>query len=340
MDKKLGRTSRLVHKATGNHVDTPLLVPSFSSKGFRTRSNGKSEVQSILEASSEFLTLPYLVSAFDIHHGHLPLPTELPRQPLIFLDSGGYEVSDDRDLSDVNQPIKGKEPWTFEMLQSTIDNWPDDYASVLINYDHPCRRVRLLEQIELARELFRGRNHLHSFLIKPETDTQLTLQDVFKSVHSNIEELRSFDIIGVAEKELGTSMLDRMANISRLRRWLDDVGNTAPIHIFGALDPLTVCLYYVAGAEIFDGLTWIRYAYRDGCCVYIENAAALKWPLHFRHNYIRVQTMRDNIIALDTLAAHLREFQHTGNFAKLGPHSALVEQALDSLNTQLKKGGA
>jgi hypothetical protein len=34
---------------------------------------------------------------------------------------------------------------------------------------------------------------------------------------------------------------------------LDEAGVKSPIHVFGALDPLTVCLYFVAGAEVFDG---------------------------------------------------------------------------------------
>ena len=42
---------------------------------------------------------------------------------------------------------------------------------------------------------------------------------------------------------------------------LDDAGVGIPIHVFGSLDPLISPIYWLAGAEIFDGLTWINMAY-------------------------------------------------------------------------------
>src|SRR5260370_38149023 len=95
----LAKSSTVVHKASGVSVETPLLIPSFSSKGF-SGSGATSEVRQILGTAAEFLTTAYLISAYDIAKRHLPTPADLPSKPeLIVVDSGGYEVSGDYDFS-------------------------------------------------------------------------------------------------------------------------------------------------------------------------------------------------------------------------------------------------
>ena len=89
-------------------------------------------------------------------------------------------------------------------------------------------------------------------------------------------------------------MLDRMARTALLRRAMDEAGVTAPLHIFGALDPLSVCLYFLSGAEMFDGLTWIRYGYEDGRCLYTHNLGPLKYGLDATDNAIKSRTLFGN----------------------------------------------
>ncbi len=95
------RSSTIRHRESGVSLQTPLLIPSFSSKGFaRSKKEKKSEIRKILRTASEFLTEAYLISAYDFFYGHIPPPRELPCKPdLLFLDSGGYEISTDRDYS-------------------------------------------------------------------------------------------------------------------------------------------------------------------------------------------------------------------------------------------------
>jgi len=267
---------------------------------------------------------------------------ELPNRPeMIILDSGGYEVSTDRDLSDVKEPVPGKKPWDVQKLGVVLDAWPHEIPTILVNYDHPDERIPFLEQVAAARELFRNRkHHLNAFLLKPENAKQYTLREALSTACSEngVAELRSFDVIGLAEKELGSSMIDRMVRVAKLRDALDKAGIGAPIHIFGSLDPLTTCLYFLAGAEIFDGLTWIRYAYRDGMCIYTDNAAALKWDLDINYNLIKGHTLRDNLIALDMLRNRLRVFYDKQDFQKL-PHAEVLQKAEELLNVRLKKKG-
>lgn len=71
---------------------TPLLVPSFSSKGFP-------DMRKIMSLMSEFITETTLVSAYDCHYGYCD-PKRLTFPSVIFLDSGGYEARVEYDLSE------------------------------------------------------------------------------------------------------------------------------------------------------------------------------------------------------------------------------------------------
>ena len=335
----LARSSTIRHKPTGVSLETPLLIPSFSSKGFaRSKGDRKSEIGKILVATGEFLTETYLISAYDIYYQDLPKPLELPFIPeMIFLDSGGYEISTDRDYASVLDPVPAPEPWDLDKWASVVSDWPDELPLVAVSYDHHDERSSFLEQVELARKRFRNcKGHLHSFLLKPETPSAKTLNQALKSVVSNASELGSFDIIGVTEKELGRSMLERMTQIAKLRIAMNDAEVTAPIHVFGALDPLSVCLYFISGAEIFDGLTWIRYAYNEGRCIYTHNHGALNYGLHVKDDFVKQRAMTENLYCLEDLQRRLREFKITKKFEKLEPHEDFLSNAYDSLKTKLK----
>lgn len=334
----LSRTSTIRHKPSGVTLETPLLIPSFSSKGFsRSKTDGKSEVAKILNATGEWLTECFLVSAYDIYYGHIPKPADFgATAELIFLDSGGYEVSTDRDYSSVIDPLPAPEPWDLEKLHSVLDEWPDELPVVIVSYDHQDHRIKFADQVANGRKLAaRYANQLHCLLLKPETDEQQTLKTVLGVAAANAEELGVFDVIGVTEKELGSNMLARMTGIAKLRMALDSANVKSPIHVFGALDPVSVCLYFLAGAELFDGLTWLRYGYRNGQCVYTHNVGALHYGLSTHDDLVKSRAIADNYYSLQALQQAMRDFLSTKNFAKLEPHAEFLSNANDSLETKL-----
>ena len=296
------RSSTIRHRASGVTLQTPLLIPSFSSKGCsRSKDDGKSAISEILAFSSEFLTETFLISAYDVFYGHIPSPKELPCVPeLIFLDSGGYEISTDRDYSSVIDALPAPEPWNLAKLKTILSEWPDEIPLVIVSYDHHDERKSVVKQVDDAIHLFKDYpQHLHLLLLKPETGTQTLMDDALKSASAHATLLGSFDMVGVTEKELGRSMLDRMVQIARLRRAMDDAGVQIPIHVFGSLDPVSVCLYYVSGAELFDGLTWIRYGYDDdGKCVYTHNYGVLTYGINATDNEVKTRALSSNYYRL------------------------------------------
>ncbi len=180
------------------------------------------------------------------------------------------------------------------------------------------------------------------FLIKQETATQKSLEQVLKTATARADELRSFDVIGLTEKGLGKSPLERMVRIAKLRRALDEAKVVSPIHVFGSLDPVSITLYFLAGAEIFDGLTWLRYAFvketgsfKDQCA-YIHGFATFEHGVHMDDKNQRLRVVTDNYYYLLDLTERLKHFESNGNFAKL-PHPEFMRDASEKLQRELKK---
>lgn len=300
---------------------TPLLVPSFSSKGFP-------DVASIINYSSELIDGVTLVSAYDLHYGAISPPFDFPS--LIFLDSGGYEASKDLDLSDLGDKEHTPKLWTQAMHEKQLELWQPSVPSVVISYDHPKERIPIKAQIERAKAMAPGRTDvLREILIKPETAAQIRLQmdDIVKSVHG----LADFDIIGVTEKEIGGSIFERMKNIATLRRALDKAGLDKPIHVFGSLDTVTTPLYFLAGADIFDGLTWLRFAFHEGHTLYKHNYGALRYGVGTKAHVIDGRCWNDNYYYMRDLELEMRRFLNGNDFSAFKHHGDLFRESLESV---------
>jgi hypothetical protein len=296
---------------------TPLLVPSFSSKGF-------SEVQKIVEVTQEVIEGPTLVSAYDIHYKNVVGPLTFPS--LIFLDSGGYEASRDADLSDISEHDFEPNKWTREMHESVLASWSSSVPTIFISYDHPRERLTIAQQIERAKTMAPGRDDvLREILLKPETEGQHFLK--IESVLPHAKALSEFDIVGVTEKEIGNSILTRMENIARLRRALDSERMDVPIHIFGSLDTITTPMYFLAGADIFDGLTWLRFAYRAGYTIYKHNFGALDLGVKTRAHVIDGRCWFHNYSYLIDMQLEMFRFLNGHDFSSFKYHSSLFADA-------------
>lgn len=300
---------------------TPLLVPSFSSKGFP-------DVAKIVRYCSELIEGTTLVSAYDIHYGKVSPPFSFAS--LLFLDSGGYEASKDVDLSDLGDKEHNPKAWSKEMHEAVIAQWKPEVPSVLISYDHPKERISIAEQIERANAMAPGRKDLlREILLKPETEKQQLLQ--LADVEPHVHRLAAFDIIGVTEKEIGKSLVERMKNLGRLRRLLRDAGLDMPIHVFGSLDTVSTPMYFLAGADIFDGLTWLRFAYYKGLTLYKHNFGALELGVSTKAEVVDARCWNQNYYYMRDLELEMRRFLSDGNFATFKHHSELFKSTYQSV---------
>jgi hypothetical protein len=198
--------------------------------------------------------------------------------PLVFLDSGGYEALWNAQAREAGLiEAADAQPWSSDLHGRVLDDWPPALPVMAVTYDNvgdPSESIS--DQIERAEEMgARWPAHGREILLKPPPGDFLTVS----VVRAHALRLAGFDVIGVTEKECGASMADRILFISELRRALDDAEAQTPIHVFGGLDPYMTPLYFFAGADIFDGLTWLRYAFHSGLALYAQSYTAKEMPL-------------------------------------------------------------
>ena len=166
----------------------------------------------------------------------------------------------------------------------------------IVSYDHPQQRCSIDKQIRSAGDLFAGRDDILKEILLKSTDcSPIDIGQILQ----NIEALHGFDILGVTEKELGATVLTRMKNITHLRLEMEKRGLEIPIQIFGGLDPIMSPLYYLSGADIFDGLSWLRYSYEDNELYYINSKGVVSKGIEMEQRMMWVRNLpRDNYYAL------------------------------------------
>ena len=335
------RNSILRHPS-GIEIETPLLIPSYSSKGFSMDKNGVSEINRPMFLCKEYLTESLLISAYDIYYKHIPKLEDFISTEIVFIDSGGYETSQLYDLSGVNKHPSNIKDWKPEFLDETLKNWPNRYPAIIVNFDHGSIRKSLDEQIAEASSLFgRHKNKLSDFIIKPEklSNSEIPIDKIIK----NIAALDNFDIIGFTEKELGNSIIKRMKSIYKIRMAMDKVKIKKPIHIFGCLDPISTILYFLVGAEIFDGLTWLKYSFIKGSAIYIYNFGAINQDIgiHTSDEQVRIKSLTNNIYFLEKMKYLMKNFTTTkdfNSFDKLGFENfgSFIESNFNDFQSNIK----
>lgn len=308
-------------------IRTPLLLPSFSSKGFP-------EVQEIIEATSEVIDGECLVSAYDIHYQAIKGPFDFAQS--IFVDSGGYEAGKDVELSDLGTTDHRPASWSKEQFNAVIAAWDSRRPTVLISYDHPDDRVSITDQITRADEMLPKKDNIfREILFKPERPLGAELN--VDAIIGNIGKMTRFDAIGVTEKEVGGNLKERMVNIARIRLALNGVGlEQTPIHVFGSLDTLSTPLYFVAGADVFDGLTWLRFAYYEGQTIYRQNYSALKFGIDMKSHLVDAKCCYENYYYMKSLEREMRNYLNQG-IESFSYHRELIAR---SYQTVLEQTGA
>jgi hypothetical protein len=106
---------------------TPLLVPSFSSRGF-------GDVADIHRLAAPYLVDVSLVSAYDLHHGIL-VEADIYATELVILDSGGYEA---RLGSDILEPYSDQQiprSWTATDYDAVLEQLTPLASVVIVNFD-------------------------------------------------------------------------------------------------------------------------------------------------------------------------------------------------------------
>lgn len=339
--------SRTLHLCEDS-LSSPLLVPSVSSKGFPI-AEGVSEASRAADFASPDLTEGLLISAYDIHHELLlecerllsddHASTIYGTPKLLVIDSGGYELADDFESGEVQRGVRDVRPFGFLEYQEVLARLPRDRDLLAVSFDFPAaERGDYAEQRSRAQQLFGSHAEFKSdFLMKPEPGARFIN---WQRLIPEAANLRAFDVIGVTEKELGKSLVDRLVALARLRSVLDGAGVTAPIHVFGALDPLISPLYFMVGGEIFDGLSWIRYAYFNGIAVHQDAVSVLQCHVDDDPQRRDARRHLSNLAELRRVKHRLERWAHEPDrFDLLGPHHQALREVYEIVMAHLARKG-
>lgn len=328
---------------------TPVLIPSVSSKGFPVDARGFPESNLLVGLALDGLGETLLVSAYDLHTGRLtgaeeflagqPVGSVMERPRLLVVDSGGYETGDAWESGHADREDRGVQPYDHSAFVAVLDGLPRDRAVLAVSYDgQDVPPGTYTEQIARARRLFGPRPHLASdVLLKPEQPSGWHDPRLLTAA---APDLVAFDVVGFTEKELGDSLLDRLCTLARLRAVLDAAGVDAPIHLFGALDPLLTPLYFSAGAEIFDGLSWLKYVYRDGVALHPDAGSLLRAEQDDEQRLREGKRVMLNLGALTDLRRRMERHARTGSttFEEFGAHARVLSDTYGSMVARLTTG--
>jgi hypothetical protein len=111
---------------------------------------------------------------------------------------------------------------------------------------------------------------------------------------------------------------------------MDEKNITIPIHIFGSLDTVTTPLYYFAGADIFDGLSWLRFVYHDGNTAYIDSHGPKLYGADELMKKIWIRSIYSNYSYLRNLELDLRKFQSKQSYDIFGPNATFFKETYEN----------
>ena len=309
-------------------VETPLLVPSFSSKGF-------TGLQEIWDNVNAFLPESALISSYDLYHNHFSTLEGCPG--LLFIDSGGYEARKDFDLSEIYAPEYFPKAWIEQNYHEALKRCPVILSNlVLVSHDELVTRLPFAEQIDRAQNFFAQYPETATdFLAKPHGTEFFDSDELI----TNIKLLQSFDILGLTEKELGNSIQERVRNIIRIRLALDQNGLEIPIHIFGCLDPLSIWLYYLCGADIFDGLTWLRLVFIKDMAVYRNNWAVWQNNSEIGGRDLEIVSWLENLRYLGKQRLEMVRFARSHDIKAISIDTSILNQVMELVELTMSQEG-
>jgi predicted RNA-binding protein len=173
----------------------------------------------------------------------------------------------------------------------------------LVSFDDPA--LPLAEQIRQGMTLFERIDIpeiKRNLLLHPNGTPPETLADLIVTLASQV------DFVGLTEKDLGSPWFFAVEYVRRLRKCLDAaLGRYMPIHIFGCLDPRTLPYLFFAGADVFDGLAWMRYYFHSGHTLYAKEFGYAAKPTLLEDPKEAIKALlSNNIEELEKLRSDLR----------------------------------
>lgn len=246
-------------------LEYPKVVYSFSSKSLRDITNNLEQYMPFLKSNS------VLLSAYDIIHTYDEKMLSKLLEDFsgeLFIDSGQFESENVYDLNEIHFYEYKPESWDVDLYIECLNNLKAlEKKFYVVNYDD---RSKINHQIQQSLSTFEQYNFpgKRILLVHPEGDywDESSIETLIENLTSKVTK---FNILGITEKELGSNLGNRIKNLHHLRNKINSITDQyLPIHIFGCGDPKNITLLFFAGGDIFDGLSWLRFYFKENSSIY------------------------------------------------------------------------
>lgn len=193
----------------------------------------------------------FLISAYDIYHVDDKEKNELLKsvseategEMLTFLDSGNYEAFWRKDKK-----------WCFENLESMLEKISVDFCFSFDIFWNDGKDVKKHIKETITAVARTAGSQKIGTTVPLIHSTPKSLPKIIRGVVEGINP----QVIGVPERELGSSIFERAATVKRIREELDKTGRQIPLHLLGTGNPISILIYTLCGADIYDAVDWYR----------------------------------------------------------------------------------
>jgi len=238
------KRDRLFKIETNNKViNTPFFFPAISS--IRTNFG----IEERLKLIQKIGYPGFLISSYDIYNADEKEKNKLLNiisectggETLTLLDNGNYEAFWNNDKE-----------WCFKNLEFVLNKISVDFC---FSFDIFWNKRKNVEQHlkETVTSIAKTAGAQKSGTTVPllHSDSKL-----FPEMARRVVERINPEVIGVPERELGASVFERAITVKRIRDELDRTNRQIPLHLLGAGSPISILIYTLCGADIYDALEW------------------------------------------------------------------------------------
>ncbi|MBU1854382.1 MAG: queuine tRNA-ribosyltransferase family protein [Nanoarchaeota archaeon] len=223
-------------------IESPFFFPSISS----IRTNFK--IDEYLKLLMKIAYPGFLISAYDIddYKDKEKLIKQLneinQNSAFVLMDNGNYEAFWNQDNS-----------WTFEKFEKILKNAQIDLC---FSYDIFWNDKKITKHInETIKYTAMTGGVQHSGTTIPIIHGT---PNNFPSLVKGVVEGINPEIIGITERELGDSLIQRTETLFKIRKELIKIKREIPIHLLGTGNPISILVYSLCGANFFDALEWCK----------------------------------------------------------------------------------
>lgn len=224
-----------------------------------------------------------LISAYDLHNANRSEQTKFEKNLKQIIEAGGHVLLDSGQYEASRIP---NSKWTLKEFKAIVKKFPH---SAVLSYDRLGTQVDSKVRISEAERAYARDSAYTKSPVWPimhaATDANgvydfSSLDEIAYAIASSLRP----PVIAIPERELGMGILARAKKISDIRRKLSSLSFYQPLHILGTGNPISMAMFFGAGADSFDGLEWCRVAIN-----------ALDGSIHHPHNFDVISTHCESI---------------------------------------------